>query len=380
MKKQCFGGSLITLVVMSNRKAFYVVCCGVALFWLLFSMPEKAFSQDDSAVSRRLAVGTVAAPPLSMKAADGQWEGFSIELWQAVAERMNVAFDYREYSDYGLLLDALKNGEIDVITSLPVDERNESTMDFSQSYARSGLAIAVPAEGVSYRWMNVVERMFSIDVLKGFGFLLLLSLIAGILVWYFEKRKNDEMFGDGILRGIGHGIWWAIVTVTTVGYGDKAPKTIGGRTVALIWMLFSIVFISSFTANITASLTLSELRGKVRGFDDLKAVRVGSISQSEAWNYLTRHGITAAPFGSIPEGLQAVADKKIDAFVLNEMILKYLVKNNFPGRVQVTPGTFDEYFVSMALQNKSPLRKPINKAMLKIMRTEKWNELVNRYN
>lgn len=62
------------------------------------------------------------------------------------------------------------------------------------------------------------------------------------------------------------------------------------------------------------------------------------------------------------------------------MILKYLVKNNFPGRVQVTPGIFDEYFVSMALQNKSPLRKPINKAMLKIMRTEKWNELVNRYN
>ncbi len=50
---------------------------------------------------------------------------------------MNVTFDYGEYNDYGLLLDALKNGEIDVITSLPVDERNESTMDFSQTDQQS---------------------------------------------------------------------------------------------------------------------------------------------------------------------------------------------------------------------------------------------------
>jgi hypothetical protein len=50
---------------------------------------------------------------------------------------MNVTFDYGEYSDYGLLLDALKNGEIDVITSLPVDKRNESTMDFSQTDQQS---------------------------------------------------------------------------------------------------------------------------------------------------------------------------------------------------------------------------------------------------
>ena len=46
----------------------------------------------------------------------------------------------------------------------------------------------------------------------------------------------------------------------------------------------------------STSLTISELRGKVRGFNDLKTVRVGSISQSETWNFLTRHGITAAPF------------------------------------------------------------------------------------
>ena len=60
-------------------------------------------------------------------------------------------------------------------------------------------------------------------------------------------------------------------------------------------------------------------------------------------------------------------------------ILKYLVKSEFPGRVQVVGGTFDEYFVSIALQQSSPLRKPINKALLNLMKTKSWNEILNRY-
>jgi ABC-type amino acid transport substrate-binding protein len=73
------------------------------------------------------------------------------------------------------------------------------------------------------------------------------------------------------------------------------------------------------------------------------------------------------------------AAEKIDAFVLNELILKYLVKKEFPGRVRVIPEIFDEYFVVMALKEKSSLRKPINIALLKFMKTEKWSELLNHY-
>jgi len=69
----------------------------------------------------------------------------------------------------------------------------------------------------------------------------------------------------------------------------------------------------------------------------------------------------------------------IDAFVYDEQILKYLTKSKFLGRVRVLPETFDEYFVSIALQDKSPLRKPINMALLEFMKTENWTELRNRY-
>jgi ABC-type amino acid transport substrate-binding protein len=365
-------------VIQSNKKAIHLIACGVILLGGLLFCSKSAFSQDASAAPRTLMVGVMVAPPLCMKTPDNQWEGFVVELWQAVAQQIDVPFQFREFSTLEHLISALEKQEIDAIPSLPVMDRFESTMDFSQSYLKTGLSIAVPAEGVEYRWIRIFEGVFSKHILKAIGLLMLMSLVAGIIVWAFERRRNSEMFGEGAAEGIGHGIWWAMVTMTTVGYGDKAPRTIGGRIVALIWMIFSLVFIASFTANITTSLTLGELKGKVRGFNDLYNARVGSISHSEGFDFLAKQGIAAIPFENMQEGLQAVADKKIDAFVLNEQILRHLVKGEFPGRVQVLPEIFDEYFVSIALQEKSPLRKSINKALLKFMKTAKWAELVNR--
>jgi polar amino acid transport system substrate-binding protein len=338
-----------------------------------------AFSQDDGSSSRALKVGAIVSPPLFMKKADNQWEGFSADLLQAVAQRMGVPFEFFEFKSLESMLDALEKNEIDAVPSLAVQDRFETTMDFSQSYLKSGLSIAVPSEGVEYRWIKVIESIFSAYILKAIGLLLLMSLIFGIIIWLFERQRNSEMFGDGYIRGIGHGIWWAIVTMTTVGYGDKAPKTMGGRIFALFWMIISIVFIAGFTASITTQLTVSELRGKVRGFNDLYDARVGCFAESQGFDFLRKKGVAAIPFKNIQEGLLAVADHTIDAFVHDEKILNFNIKREFPGRVQVVGGTFDEYFVSIALQQDSPLREPINIALLELMQTESWTELLNRY-
>jgi len=348
-------------------------------FWLLLLIPATAISQDESAAQGKLLVGVVVAPPAYMKTADNQWEGFSVEIWRAVAQYLDVAFEFREFSSIEPLLTALEKKEINVIPALAVSDRFESIIDFSQSYLKSGLSIAVPAEGTDYKWLNVVKSIFSLQILKAVGLMFLMSLIFGMIVWSFEKRRNIDMFGEGNVKGIGHGIWWAMVTMTTVGYGDKSPKTMGGRIFAIIWMIFSIVFIAGFTATITTQLTLTELRGKVHGFNDLYSVRVGSISASEGFAFLAKKGVSVIPFENSQDGLAAVADKRIDAFVHDEKILQYLIKTEFPGRLQVIGGTFDEYFVSIALQRNSPLRKPINQALLKFMNTETWTELLNRY-
>ena len=79
------------------------------------------------------------------------------------------------------------------------------------------------------------------------------------------------------------------------------------------------------------------------------------------------------------EGLQAVVDDRIDAFVVDELILRHAVKTGFPGRIQVLPGTFEHYFVCMAMPGGSPLREPLNRALLKAMKEETWNRVISRH-
>jgi voltage-gated potassium channel len=62
------------------------------------------------------------------------------------------------------------------------------------------------------------------------------------------------------------GIWWAIVTVTTVGYGDLHPHTVAGRTVAIALMLVGIGFLAVLTATVASYFV------KVEGEDETEAI------------------------------------------------------------------------------------------------------------
>ncbi|MGD8504088.1 MAG: transporter substrate-binding domain-containing protein, partial [Syntrophobacterales bacterium] len=72
-------------------------------------------------------------------------------------------------------------------------------------------------------------------------------------------------------------------------------------------------------------------------------------------------------------------ENKIDAFVHNELVLKYLAKTEFPALVQVLPGTFDHYYVSMGMPSGSPLREQLNRALLEIMSGDDWLRLLESY-
>jgi polar amino acid transport system substrate-binding protein len=364
--------------VSQNHKMAIIRALLIATLWIFGLLPVNALAEHDSAVPDKVLVGVIDAPPLVMKTTDGRWEGLAIELWQAIAQQLGVEFELREYKPEELV-DAVKRAEVDVIPALAVTEQHEIVMDLSLPFLRSGSAIAVPAEATRLSWLRFAKRLVSLNILPVIGLLILLSLTAGTIVWLFEARRNREMFGGGTLRGIGSGIWWAIVTLSTVGYGDKAPKTFGGRMVAFIWMLASVILIASFTAAITTSFTVGELRGKVRGLSDLPGVRVGSLAHSASSNFLAKRGIAVLPFGNVKDGLQAVVDKKIDAFVFNESVLKYLARTEFPGRVQILAGTFDQVYLSMAMQSGSPLREPLNRALLKITASDDWLRLVAFY-
>jgi polar amino acid transport system substrate-binding protein len=352
----------------------------IALWTLLIVALSSAAALAESRVETRpLLVGVFDAPPFSMKNEDGGWEGLSFEAWEAVARRQEWAYELREYDSLASLLKAVQLGELDVTPAVASSLANEVAMDLSHAYYPSGSGIAVPVSDSSFGWLGIVDQFVSWQFLRLIALLLLVWLTAGGIVWLFERRRNRGMFGDSSVEGLGNGVWWAAVTMTTVGYGDKAPRTLGGRTVAIVWMLASIVLISSLTATITTSLTLDALGGTVRGVRDLPGLRVGATAESESLRSLVERGIAAQPFAHERDGLRAIAEGQIDAFVFNVLVLRHLARTEFPGRVRVLPSTFDHYYLKMAIPTGSPLREPLNRALLAVVGGSEWDRLVERY-
>jgi voltage-gated potassium channel Kch len=71
------------------------------------------------------------------------------------------------------------------------------------------------------------------------------TLLGGALAWLLDHRD---------FHGIGTAMWWALQTVTTVGYGDVVPKHALGRVVAGVLMVSGIAFLAVVTASVTAAL------------------------------------------------------------------------------------------------------------------------------
>lgn len=86
------------------------------------------------------------------------------------------------------------------------------------------------------------------------------AALSGIIVWVLDSRANSEQFPRRFWRGICDGMWWAVVTMTTVGYGDKSPKSCFARLFATVWMVAGIVLLSMFTAQVSSRLTAQELK------------------------------------------------------------------------------------------------------------------------
>ena len=82
---------------------------------------------------------------------------------------------------------------------------------------------------------------------KVFLFSILIAYIAAVQITITERdvpTSNIKSFGDGL--------WWAVTTVTTVGYGDKFPTTSMGRVLAVGLMLVGISLMGVITASVAA--------------------------------------------------------------------------------------------------------------------------------
>jgi ABC-type amino acid transport substrate-binding protein len=329
-----------------------------------------------SPAPHKLIVATHEAPPFIIKNADGSFSGISIDLWRHVADTLRLDYEIRDMAVPDMLAGA-KSGAVDVVVSLNISAQREKEMDLTHAFFSTGLGIAVKP-GDDGGWTTTAKQFFTLKFAKVMLALIVLLAIVGVIVWLAERKRNEQ-FGGSAAHGIGAGVWWSAVTMTTVGYGDKSPVTVIGRVLGLIWMFAAIIIISTFTASIASALTVTQLESSINGPDDLPKVKVGAIEPSLGATYLTRRGVRYRAFTKTEDEIAAVDRGEIDAAVGEAPILQYIARTTTDGRVTVLPGTFENHGYGLGLVQGSPLRESIDVALLEYTASDDWRLLLAKY-
>lgn len=331
------------------------------------------------ALNDTLRVGYNLVPPFVMESQNGSLSGPSFWLWENIARDNGLTCEYINLPLKELLA-AFENDQIDVsLSPLTITAERSQAIDFTSPYyiAYSSI-LELKATSLQRSW-QFVKSFFSLNFIRALGALAFVILMFGILIWLFERNKNDEEFDSGV-KGIWEGFWWSAVTMTTVGYGDKSPRTVGGRIISLIWMFTAIIIISGFTASIASSLTVNNISSSHSGIDEFKNERLGTIENSATAEWLKNNFYkNKKEFASIDEMLNSLVKEEIDAIAYDRPMLQTIEKNDTLAKFDLIDIKYNPQFYAFGLSKQFPdsLNEAINYSMLYHIEKMDWKVILS---
>ncbi|MBV9354316.1 MAG: transporter substrate-binding domain-containing protein [Chloroflexi bacterium] len=315
-------------------------------------------------------------PPFVMQNGT-DWTGFSIDLWREIAQRRGWTYALQGVDTVDQQLDAVRTGSADAsIAAISVTDDRAQTVDFSYPYFTSGLQVMVASHQPSF--LDALISFVTPDLLKLIGIVIVVLILVAHGVWLFE-RHMDADFPRRYLPGVGEALWWAGVTLTTVGYGDRTPKGRIGRAVAFVWMFAGIFLLANFTAAITARATVQQLQNSISGVDDLRGKQVATVQGSTADQYLASRGLAHRTVTRIEDAYPLVEQGRVQAVLYDAPVLEHYASTDGAGQVQMVGKAVQPEQYAIALPIDSPYRRAIDQTLLQIMADGSYEALYERW-
>lgn len=342
------------------------------------TLPAVAVDPGVFPTDRPVRVAVRNIPPFDIQKGS-RWTGYSIELWRSMAEVLKLNYEFVPVETVGDQLAAVVDGRADLaIGAISITAEREAAVDFTQPIFDSGLQIAVPTRPDA----PSIAALFSKAVLKALLtvilFIVALIVVMGHIIWLVERRKNDD-FPHGYVKGVESGMWWAIVTLTTVGYGDTTARTRSGRVVAIVWMVLGIVVIAQITAVVTSAATVERLQNDVSSISDLAGKKVTTVRGTVSEKFVREEGLTPTLVDDISTAEQQLLDGGTDAVVYDSPVLRYFAQNDGSGQVEVVGPLYDPQGYGIALPHDSAQREVLDRALLALDADGTTEELEQRW-
>lgn len=349
---------------------------------LFFTVQSDAQSlvlkQDSAAANQPLKVGIAGSEPFVFDDLDNP-RGIAIEIWEDMANEKEWNYKYVPFNTVNAALTALENNEIDIVVGpISITSDRVAKMSFSQPYYQSSLAIASRADGKGL-WSRI-KPFFSFSLLVAVGIFVFILAIVGTLFWLAEHKASPEQFPSDPVKGIGNGMWLAIVTMSTTGYGDMAPITLRGRIIAGIWMVTTIIFATSMVAGIASTLTLSGLgTSSIKNAEELSKKKAATISGSPAITFLKEYKATIIQTGGLKEAMDKLENKTVDAVVYDQPQLMYFLKEHNDDDLYIAKAEYYKQGYGFAFPLKSPLVYEVNRTLLQLAEEHVVQEIIDEY-
>lgn len=329
-----------------------------------------------SEINKKITVGVHVFPPIVIKQRD-TYTGFEGDLWAKMAQELKVDYEFREYEKFTDVLPAVEKGEVDIaFAGITRTEEREKKVDFSYGTLDSGLHILVPKkEALSI--ISIIKSVFTKEIKNIFLLLIGFVVVSANVLWLAEG--GSTAISGSYFPGIFEALWWAVVTVSTVGYGDITPVTWLGRAVGFLVILSGLAIFGLYVARVSSALTIKELKSDINNLSNLRGKRVATVAATTSVLVLRKAGVRLELVDNIEEAYKKLEKKEIDAVVFDAPVLLYYSNNEGSEKTQIAGDLLESQSYAFALPLKSELRKSINQAILKFQESGDYDLLHKKW-
>ncbi|KAM7142043.1 glutamate receptor 2 isoform 3-T3 [Molossus nigricans] len=393
---------------------------------MVVTLTELPSGNDTSGLENKTVVVTtiLESPYVMMKKnhemLDGneRYEGYCVDLAAEIAKHCGFKYKLTIVGDgkYGArdadtkiwngMVGELVYGKADIaIAPLTITLVREEVIDFSKPFMSLGISIMIKKpqkskpgvfsflDPLAYEiWMCIVFAYIGVSVV-----LFLVSRFSPY-EWHteeFEDGRETQSSESTNEFGIFNSLWFSLGAFMQQGC-DISPRSLSGRIVGGVWWFFTLIIISSYTANLAAFLTVERMVSPIESAEDLSKqteIAYGTLDSGSTKEFFRRSKIavfdkmwtymrSAEPsvfVRTTAEGVARVRKSKGKYAYLLESTMNEYIEQRKPCDTMKVGGNLDSKGYGIATPKGSSLRTPVNLAVLKLSEQGVLDKLKNKW-
>lgn len=341
------------------------------VFLFIFSIAILKAQGDEPEV---LKVGYAGSAPFVMH--QEKEDGIVIDIWKEIAFGINKNYRFIEYESVESGIKAIDNNELDILIGpITINSTRAAQVNFSQPYFNTELAILAPVVETTF-WDKIKPFMSSTFIYAVIGLLVILTFV-GFLFWVAEGRKYPEEYGKGVFKGTASGVWLAVVTMTTVGYGDLAPRSAAGRFILGAWMIISLILATSFVAGIATTFSKSSSEDQtITSLNHLEEKKVAVPNYKKIMNKVRDAGGTPVAIADVSDGYQMLLNQKVDAVIYDAIPLEYIFEDDKKEKFVLSKKRIEPQYYGFLFPLGSDLKRKVDLQIINLQDNQEIHAIV----